>query len=90
MRRTYSFIYVVNIVFQAIFTLLFHIGTGLLLSWLLVNKIGLPTFTYAVIIIFAVITGVISMVKFILISMNALDNLEKSHKEKRRKNEHRK
>lgn len=90
MHRTYSFIYVVNIVFQAIFTILFHVGTGLIISWLLVEKVGFPPLTYAIIIIVSVITGVISMVKFIIVSMNALDNLEKSHKEKRRKNENRK
>ncbi len=90
MRRTYSFIYVVNIVFQSIFTLLFHIGTGLLLAWVLVDKLGLPSFIYAILIILGVVIGLMSMVKFILVSMNALDNLEKSNEAKRRKNEHRK
>ena len=85
MRRTYSFIYVVNIVFQAIFTLLFHIGASLLLSWFLVDKCGLAPFVYAILIIIGVITGLFSMIKFVIISMRALDNLEKSHKEKSEK-----
>lgn len=85
MRRAYSFIYVVNIVFQAIFTLLFHIGAGLLLSWLLVEKCGLPDFLYAILIIIGVLIGLLSMIKFILVSMRALDHLEKSHKEKSEK-----
>ena len=87
MRRAYSFIYITNIVFQAIFTLLFHIVTGLLLSWLLVEKFGLPNFIYAILIIIGVIIGLLSMIKFILVSMRALDHLEKSHKENWRKNE---
>jgi hypothetical protein len=85
-NRSYSFVYVVNIVFQAIFTLLFHIGSGLLLSWVLVEKLDAPAFTYAILIILSVMIGLISMIKFILASMNALTHLEKSYKEKRRKN----
>lgn len=87
MKGVYSALYIANIVFQSIFTLLFHIGIGLLLSWLLVDKCGLPAWIYAVIIIIAVISGLMSMVKFILSAMRALDNLEKARKEKRRKNE---
>jgi hypothetical protein len=87
MKGAYSALYVANIVFQSIFTLLFNIGLGLLLSWILVDKCGLPTWIYAVIITIAVVTGLISMIRFILVAMRSLDNLEKSHKEKRRKNE---
>ena len=87
LQRTYSFIYVVNIVFQAIFTLLFHIAAGLLISWLLVDKLDFPAITYAIIIILCIMIGLISMIKFILVSMRALDSLEKSNKSKRRNNE---
>lgn len=87
LRRTYSFVYVINIVFQAIFTLLFHIGTGLLLAWLLVEKVGFASITYAILIILCIMIGLISMIKFILVSMRALDNIEKSHKNKWRNNE---
>jgi hypothetical protein len=87
MKGAYSALYIANIVFQSIFTLLFHIGIGLLLSWLLVDKCGLPAWIYAIFIIIAVISGLISMIKFILSAMRALDNLEKARKEKRRKNE---
>lgn len=90
MKGAYSALYIVNIVFQSIFTLLMHIGIGLLLSWLLVDKCGLPTWIYAVVIFIAVISGLFSMIRFILVAMRALDNLEKSRKEKRRKNENRK
>ena len=86
MRGAYSVLYIANIVFQSIFTLLMHIGIGLLLSWLFVNKLGGPSWIYAVVIVIAVISGLSSMVRFILTAMRALDNLEKSNKEKRRKN----
>ena len=56
------------------------------MSWVLVEKLSFPTFTYAILIILGVMIGLMSMIKFILTSMNALDHLEKSRKEKRRKN----
>lgn len=86
MKGAYSALYIANIVFQSIFTLLMHIGIGLLSSWLLVEECGLPSLTYAILITFSVFSGLFSMIRFILTAMRALDNLEKSRKEKWRKN----
>ena len=86
MRGAYSAIYIVNVVFQSVITLLMHIGGGLLLAWLLVEKCGLPSWLYAITILVGVITGFFSMIKFILSTMNALNHIEKSQKSKRRKN----
>lgn len=88
MNGAYSALYVVNIIFQSIFTLLMHIGGGLLVSWLLVEKCGLPPWVYAIIITLTVFSGLFSMIRFILSAMRALYNLEKSRKEKRRNDEH--
>ena len=87
MKGAYSALFVANVVFQSIFTLLINIGLGLLLSWILVDKCGLPAILYAVIIFVAVISGLFSMIRFIISAMRALDNLEKTRKEKWRKNE---
>lgn len=86
MRGMYSAVYVLNIVFQSIFTLIFNIGVALGISWLLVEKAGAPTWIYAVIVVLGTFVGIFSMIKFIISSMTALDNIEKSHKNKRRKN----
>ena len=86
MKGAYSAFYIANIVFQSIFTLLFHIGLGLVISWLLVSKCGFPSWIYAIIIIITLISGLFSMIRFILTAMHALDNLEKSRKDKWRKN----
>ena len=88
MKRTYSAVYIINIVFQSIFTLLMYIGGSLLISWLLVEKCSAPSWLYPIMIIFGVMSGLVSMIKFILSAMRALDSLEKAQKEKRRKNEH--
>lgn len=87
MRRTYSIIYVINIVSQSIFTILIHIGLSLLFSWLLVEKCGAPTWIYVFVVLVGVLTGLISMIKFILSAMHALNNLEQSNKNLRRQNE---
>lgn len=86
MHKTYSAIYVINIVFQSIFTLFMYIGSSLLLAWLLVDKLGLPSWIYAVTTTVGILIGFFSMIKFILTAMNALDHIEKSNKTKRRNN----
>lgn len=87
MNGAYSAVYIVNIIVQSIFTLLLHIGAALLFSWLLVDKCGWPSWIYALFVTISLISGFFSMIRFILTAMRALDNLEKSRKEKRRKNE---
>lgn len=89
MGKLYSAIYVINIVFQSLFTLGMHIGVSILLSWVLVEKVGAPSWLYALIILIGVFSGLLSMIRFILSTMKALDSLEKSRKEKWRKNEDR-
>lgn len=89
MGKLYSAIYVINIVFQSLFTLGMHIGASILLSWVFVEKLGAPSWIYAVVILIGVFIGLLSMIRFILSTMKALDSLEKSRKEKWRKNEDR-
>lgn len=81
MKGFYNAFYVANIVFQAIFDLLFCIGVALLAAWLLVTKLSLPTWVYAPFIIVGAITGTISMIKFILRAMTSLESIERSQKE---------
>ena len=85
MKGAYSALYTANVVFQSIFTLLVNIGAGLLLSWLLIAKLGLPEWIFVIVIIILVFSGLFSMIRFILSTMKALDNLEKSRNDKRRK-----
>ena len=82
MREGYSAFYVLNIVFQSIFTLLWQIGLAVLLGWLFVNKFGAPEWLYVPLILVGVATGLVSMVRFILAAMKALDNLEAQKRKK--------
>ena len=91
MKEAYSTVYVINVVFQAIFTLLWNIGISLFLGWASVRWLSAPDWIYVPLIIVGVILGFISMVRFILTAMRALDRIEKERcrkiKSNGRKNE---
>ena len=84
MRQAYSAFYVINIVFQAIFTLLWQIATALLLAWLAVSKLGAPEWLYVIFIMAGVASGLISMVKFILAAMRSLERIEEEGRKKKK------
>lgn len=77
-----SAMYVLNIISQAFFTLAFPIGLMALLSWLLCKYAGAPGWIWAILIVLGALSGLYSMIKFILSAMNALDKLEAEHKAK--------
>ena len=76
MNKAYSTFYVINIVFQAIFTLLWQILTALAVGWIFVNKLNAPEWIYVPLILVGVMTGLISMVRFILSAMKSLERIE--------------
>ena len=86
MKQAYSTFYVINIVFQAIFTLLWQIAAALAVGWLFVEKFGAARWTYVPLILAGVITGLVSMVRFILAAMKSLERIE-SQKRKKKKTE---
>ena len=74
--------YVVNIFAEAIFALLTPVGIGALISLLLTKYASAPTWIYAIFIPLGALTGLYSMIKFIVSAMSALDKLEAQHKAK--------
>ncbi len=84
MKETYPAIYTVNVVFQAIFTLLWQIGLGLLCGYLLVTFAHTPEWVYIPAVLIGVITGFGSMIKFILGAMRSLDRIEAERRERLR------
>ena len=79
-KKIVNSLYLINIIFQAFFSLLFPVGCALLLAWYMVEKKDVPSWIYVVLITSGVFIGLFSMVKFILSAMNALENLEKEQK----------
>ena len=81
-KRLVSVLYMLNIVAQSIFTLLIPAGLMFLLSWLLVSKCSAPTWLYAVLIPIGVISGFVSMIKFVIRAGEGVERLEKQKKKK--------
>ena len=75
-KKTVSALYVMNIMMQAIVTLLIPVGVMFLISWLLVSKCDLPAWIYAISIPLGVISGFFSMIKFAIRSSEALERME--------------
>lgn len=84
-KRHITALYAVNIMFQAILTLLLNVGLALLVSWLADTYWGAESWIYAPLVILGVLTGLASMIKFVLSSMRALEHLEAQHLEDEKK-----
>lgn len=76
-RKFVSAMYILNILFQSLFNLATPILLMLGLSWLLVSKCSAPAWIYAILGVFGVIVGFVSMIKFILSASASLERLEK-------------
>lgn len=86
-KKIVNSLYLINIIFQAFFSLLFPVGCALLLAWYMVEKRDMPSWLYVILIILGVFIGLFSMVKFILVSMSAFERLEKEQQEKQKRQE---
>ncbi len=75
-------LYVINIIFQAIISLLSPIAVMLLFAYLLTEYASAGNWAYVVFIMLGVFSGLYSMVIFILRSSKALEAIERQHKEK--------
>lgn len=87
MREGYNAFYVMNIVFQSIFTLLWQIGLAILVGWVFVTYVSAPPWIYAPLILLGVCTGLVSMVRFILAAMKSLESLEEAERKKKKAKE---
>ena len=74
--------YVFNIVMQSLFTLLTPAALGFSVCWLFINKVGAPSWIYAIVIPLGIIIGFISMIKFAISASESLERLEKERNDK--------
>jgi len=74
-------VYIINMVMQALFSLIAPIGLMLGLAYLLVTYAEWPTWVYVIFIMLGVLSGLYSMVSFILGASRALEALERQHRE---------
>lgn len=71
-----SFIYVVNIIMQSIFSLLFNVAVYFGIGYLLTSVFSLDAWVYIPLILIGFIVGIISMIKFIISAMAGVERLE--------------
>ena len=83
-KEGYSAFYVMNIVFQSIFTLVWQIALALFVGWIFVEFVGAPDWAYVPLILLGVGTGLVSMVRFILTAMKSLERLEEQRRKKKK------
>ena len=74
-------VYIINMVLQALFSLIAPIGLMLGIAYLLVTYAECPSWIYVIFIMLGVFSGLYSMVSFILGASRALEALEKQHRE---------
>ena len=76
-KKIANSLYILNTLFQALYSLGLPIGLAALASYLLTEYASCPGWIWALLITFGVIVGLFSMVKFILVSMKSFERLEK-------------
>ncbi len=82
MKRIYNATYLINVIFQAFWSLLLPIGLALGAGWLLTDKLSAPSWIYAVLIIIGVTIGLFSMIKFLVYALDAFERIEKAQNSK--------
>lgn len=85
MKNFMNSMYALNIVIQSFWSLLMPIGFGVLLGWLLTEKLGFENYVFVVLILLGVAVGIFSMVKFLLSALAGLERLENEQKNKNKK-----
>jgi F0F1-type ATP synthase assembly protein I len=71
-----SFIYVMNIIAQSIFSLLFNVAVYFGIGYLLNSVFGVDTWVYIPLILVGFILGIVSMIRFIISAMAGVERLE--------------
>ena len=78
-------LYVFNMVWQALFSLAAPIGVSFFIAWLLDKYLNAGGWVYVVFITFGALSGLWSMISFIINISNTLDALEEQKKKQRAK-----
>ena len=80
-KRLVSVMYALNILFQALFTLIMPAALGFGIAWALVRYLGAPEWVYAPLLVVGVLWGFYSMIKFTISAMAGLERLERQRTE---------
>lgn len=81
-KKIFNAVYALNIFFQSALSLVTPTAIAFLIAYLLHEKAGVGGWIYAPLVTLGVLSGLYSMVKFILSASRALEALEKQQREK--------
>ena len=79
-NKFFGIMYAINIIAQAVFSLITPAALLFCVGWLLVKRASAPEWIFAVLIPIGILAGLVSMVKFVLSAAGALERLEKQTK----------
>lgn len=77
-KKIFNVSYLINVLFQSFFNLLFPLASALIVGWLLTEKLTLPSWIYAPLLILGLAIGLISMIKFLIYALDAFEKLERN------------
>ena len=83
-KKLVGALYMLNIIAQSIVTLLIPAGIMFLISWFCVEKFSAPTWLFAVLVPIGVISGFISMIRFVIRAAEGVERMDNSNKKKNR------
>ena len=81
-KKIVSATYIMNIVLQAAVTLVIPAAFFFFIAWLFVTNLSAPTWLYVIAIVLGVLSGFVSMIKFVLSAMKSLEALERANEKK--------
>ncbi len=84
-KRFVGAMYVINIIAQAIVTLLLPAALMFAIAWLFVEKCGAPGWLYAVMITLGIMSGFVSMIRFVIRASEGLERMENQRNSKTKK-----
>lgn len=81
-KRIYNAAYLINVIFQAFFNLMFPMAVGFFAGYIMTEKLSLPQWWYAVLLVAGLAVGLFSMIKFLIYALDAFEKIEKAQNAK--------
>ncbi|MBO7195859.1 MAG: hypothetical protein J6V80_00820 [Clostridia bacterium] len=76
-KRLINVLHMMNMIFQAFYTLLLPVGIGALISYLLTKNDLVDSWIWALLLTVGFLMGLYSMIKFILTATKNIENMER-------------
>ena len=75
-KKVYNAAYLINVIFQSFFNLMFPMALAFGVGYLVTSKLSFPQWTYAVLLVIGLAVGLFSMIKFLIYALDAFERIE--------------